>query len=64
MQAETTEQTMTYREKVRWAETHYTNGFPDFSKFDDTDATRDGDGLTERDRACQEYYDLLDQRRD
>ena len=41
----------------------YVNGFPDWSVFDDTDATRDEDGLTERDRAMQEYYDLLDQRR-
>jgi hypothetical protein len=47
---------------TRYSEEHYVNGYPDFSRFDDTIEDEEGD--TDRDRAMLCYYDLLDQRQD
>lgn len=41
-----------------WAEEHYIDGFPDFSRFDDT--VKDDQGKTARDRARDLYYDHLE----
>ncbi len=55
--------TGTTEERRAYAASHYVGGFPDFSVLDDTDATRDGDGLTERDREMDIYYDFLEKNR-
>lgn len=48
-------------EAQEWAEEHYINGFPDFSRFDDT--VKDEQGKTARDRASDRYYEHLDMMR-